>query len=573
MSDRSQLEEINIRALGVIEEATVELGGGLTIFSGETGAGKTMVLTALSLVLGRKVDATLVRQGKERLVASATFRVSKEIENLAVERGAAVEEHELILTRTLSADGRSKASAGGVSVPSSVLSELGESLVEIHGQAASMSLNKNARQRELLDSFAGIDFQEAHQQYREALQAYQELKKKIVSLRQSASGREKEVAALREFAAAFAKARPQEKEASSLIQEIARLSSVESLRIGVGESAGILDDEENGVIHKLAAVRKSLESVVEKDPFIATILDSVSESYYLLAEATQSVHRYLADLDMDPDRLEAAHLRKSELAAFLKKYGEVGDHDEQIEELKKRFGEVEEKIADLTGGEERILEMEKELAEFFRDLTRTSEIISRIRSNFALQLSESVTHEIHSLSMPHTQFICGILSPDYSKPLQESAMGAHGCDEIAMSLQMQSGGPLVPIAKGASGGELSRIMLALEVVLAESDPVGTYIFDEVDAGVGGKAAIEVGRRLYELSRHSQVIAVTHLPQVAAWADSHFVLHKNQDGAVDQSSVTKVTGEARIEEIARMLAGHESSKSARAHAAELLAMRG
>jgi len=241
--------------------------------------------------------------------------------------------------------------------------------------------------------------------------------------------------------------------------------------------------------------------------------------------------------------------------------------------LIRRHDVVAESIADLTGGEDRLKEMEEELELLFQHLASRSQILSEVRRDFADKLSASVTDEIHMLSMPHTQFICTVSSPDYSQKLSPNVFTTTGADDVSMLLQAHKDGPLVQVAKGASGGELSRIMLALEVVLAESEPVGTYIFDEVDAGVGGKAAVEVGRRLRKLSQFAQVIVVTHLPQVAAWADSHFIVRKNDDGAVSQSDVVRVTGDLRIEEIARMLAGQEDSHSAREHAAELLAMRG
>ena len=265
--------------------------------------------------------------------------------------------------------------------------------------------------------------------------------------------------------------------------------------------------------------------------------------------------------------------RRAELTAFLKRYAIGDDADEQIDELILRYSQVEESIEDLSGGQERLTHMEEELELYFQQLCSRSQLFSEVRRDFASQLSASVTDEIHLLSMPHTQFLCVVSSPDYSQELSPTVFTAIGADDVAMLLQAHRDGPLVQIAKGASGGELSRVMLAIEVVLAASEPVGTYIFDEVDAGVGGKAAVEVGRRLRELSRYAQVIVVTHLPQVAAWADSHFVVRKNDDGAVSQSDVVSVVGERRIEEIARMLAGQEDSKSAKEHAAELLALRG
>lgn len=572
VSDRTMLEEISIRGLGVIEEAKLELGPGFTVLTGETGAGKTMVLTALSLVLGGKADASLVRRGRERLSVSATFQISTDVEEFASEVGAAVEDGSLILTRTLSADGKSKAIAGGVSVPAGTLNELGERLIEVHGQSASMSITKVAKQREILDRFAGSSLADALAKYQESFEAYNQLKGKIAALRTNAAGREKEINALREFAEAFSKVKPLAGEMADLIQEISRLSSVESLRTGVEDSARLLFDDESNVIDSLAQAKRNLESVAEKDPKIAEILNAVSESYFLLSDAAQITHTYLQDLEADPIRLEAAQARRAEINALVKRYATGGEPDDQIRELITRNEEVAEAIGDLSGGEERISSMEAELRELFTILVKNAGRLSRIRSSSAEEMSSAVTKEIHLLSMPHTQFFCTVVSPEYQKLSTPDGFTMTGADEVAMTIQGHLDGLKVQVAKGASGGELSRIMLALEVVLAGSQPVGTYVFDEVDAGVGGKAAIEVGRRLFELSRQAQVIVVTHLPQVAAWADSHFVVQKNSDGVVSQSDVILVSGESRIEEIARMLAGHEDSKSARQHAAELLAMR-
>ena len=567
MSERSELEEISIRGLGVIEEATLELGSGFTVLTGETGAGKTMILTALSLVLGGKADSSLVRKGRDRLVASATFRVHRKIEELAAEKGASSEGGELILTRTLNSEGKSRASAGGVSVPASVLSELGEELIEIHGQAASMSITKVAKQREILDRYAGSQLADVHHLYRLAFDEYNNAKIKIASLKSNAAGREKEIAALQEFSGVFKKVKPQVGEASALLAEITRLSSVESLRTSMSEAVSLLLTEESGVVDALAVAKRNLESAIDKDPLISEILEAVTDSFFQLSEAAQSAHSYLEDLEADPLRLNEAQARRLELNSFLKRFASAAESDEQILELISRHDVVAESIADLTGGEERLSQMEEELELLFQQLCGRSQILSEVRKDFAAQLSAAVTGEIHTLSMPHTQFFCTVSSPDYIQKLSPSIFSSTGADEVSMLLQAHRDGPLVQVAKGASGGELSRVMLA------ESEPVGTYIFDEVDAGVGGKAAVEVGRRLRGLSQFAQVIVVTHLPQVAAWADSHFVVRKNDDGAVSQSDVMQVTGDLRIEEIARMLAGQEDSQSAREHAAELLAMRG
>ncbi len=573
MSERSELEEISIRGLGVIEETTLEFGPGFTVLTGETGAGKTMVLTALALVLGGKADSSLVRKGRDRLIATATFKIPPKIEEMATEKGASVDEGELILTRTLNSEGKSRASAGGVAVPASVLSDLGEALIEIHGQAASMSITKVAKQREILDRFAGVQCADALDNYTLVLNEYNNLKAKIAALKKNAASRENEIAALEEFSNAFRKIKPQVGEASALVTEITRLSSVESLRTSVSEAASLLLSEDSGVVDALANAKRSLESVSDKDPLIVEILATLTDSFFQLSEAAQSAHVYLEDLEADPVRLDSAQSRRAELNSFLKRFAAGDDPDEQILELIKRNEVVAESIADLTGGEDRLIQMEEELESALKKLISRAQVLSKVRHDFASNLSTSVSEEIHMLSMPHTQFFCTVISPDYSKALNPNIFTATGADEVSMLLQAHKDGPHVQVAKGASGGELSRVMLALEVVLAKSEPVGTYIFDEVDAGVGGKAAIEVGRRLRELSKFAQVVVVTHLPQVAAWADSHFVVQKNDDGAVSQSDVVKVSGELRVEEIARMLAGLEDSQSAREHAAELLAMRG
>ena len=573
VSERSHLETITLRGLGIIEDASLDFGPGFTVLTGETGAGKTMVLTALSLVLGGKSDSALVRQGRERLIASGSFRLSPAITEVALEKGADVDEGLLILTRTVTAEGKSKSSAGGVAVPVGVLSELSEHLIEIHAQASGMSITKAHKQREILDRFGGAKLADALVAYRGSYESYHQLKERITLLRSKAAGREKEIATLREFSAAFHKVKPKPGELGELVSEISRLGSVEELRQSIGEVSEILSGEDGGVLNTLGLARKSIQTVQGKDPLLAKIAEDIGEGFFLLTDAASAAHTYLQDLAADPERLEIAQSRRADINALLKRFATVPEPDEQILELITKVASVENSIADLSGGEDRLAAMEAELHLLLADLSVNSASLSKFRRKWAQKLSASVSQEIHSLAMPHTQFQCDVSSPDYSAPLPASTFTAVGADDIAMRLQSHPGGPLVAVAKGASGGELSRVMLALEVVLAQSQPVGTYVFDEVDAGVGGKAAVEVGRRLCELSRHAQVIVVTHLAQVAAWADSHFVVRKSEDGSVSQSDVVNVTGAARVEEIARMLAGHEDSRSAQEHAAELLAMRG
>ena len=569
MSERSFLSEITIKNLGVIESATLEFEPGLTVLTGETGAGKTMVLTALNLILGGKSDAALVRTGQERLVASGRFSVTKEIAASAAEKGADLDGDDLILTRNVNSDGKSKAIAGGIAIPAGTLAELAVELIEIHGQAANLQITKSSKQRELLDRFAGNDLQKVLIAYQEELGKYQNLKSRISTLKSAASKRDAEIAELTEFTNAFNKLKPKNGELSQIDVEISKLSSVEEFRVAIATALGTLEDEENGALTSLGVARKALDAVRAKDPEIESVYSNLSDAFFLLGDANSTLNSYLSSLEADPDRLSALQERKAALNSWFKKYATDGS---DFESLIARGDRAKSAMADLTGGDELIAELEKELTSVKKSLLASAKELSAARSKSATTLATAVSEEIHALSMPHTNLIVQVGHPDYAGALKESDFTSTGCDEVTLLLQAHKDGPLVPIAKGASGGEMSRVMLGLEVVLAKVQPVGTYIFDEVDAGVGGKAAIEVGRRLALLAKDAQVIVVTHLPQVAAWADSHFVVKKSSDGSVVASGVNKLAEAERVNEIARMLAGLEESSSAQEHAAELLAMR-
>ena len=575
MSERSYLEEISIRSLGIIDQSTLELGRGLNVLTGETGAGKTMILTALSLVLGGKSDSSLVRTGSDRLVASAQFVLPKaknEISSIADESGADISEGSLILTRTVNSDGKSKAVAGGTTVPAATLVNFADQLVEIHGQAANHQIVKSARQRELLDRFAGAELSKSLTSYQGALSTYNELKLRINSMRESSTKRDREIADLEEFLLGWNKLKPTRGEYAEVANQIARLSSVEDLRSASDGATQAISDEGAGALTSLGAARRFLDIAKGKDAKLDAIASVVAEGFFVIDEAARDLTSYLSALEADPAKLDALQVRKAEIIAFIKKWGGAADPDAELIELSEKAKNARATISDLTGGEDRIAELEVEMQGAKKELLTQAKTLTKIRTAAAIKLSKSVSTEIHALSMPHTQFSISVNSADYEGALKESDFTSLGCDEVVMQIQGHLDGPLIALGKGASGGEMSRIMLALEVVLAQTHPVGTYIFDEVDAGVGGKAAIEVGRRLAALAQHSQVIVVTHLPQVAAWADTHFVVKKSSDGSISQSDVAKLDTQNRIEEIARMLAGLEGSSSAREHAAELLAMR-
>ena len=575
MSERTYLEEISIRNLGIIDQSTLELGNGLNVLTGETGAGKTMILTALALVLGGKSDSSLVRTGTERLVASAQFNlpaVAPDLQEIVDSSGSDISDGSLILTRTVNSDGKSKAVAGGTTVPAATLASFADQLVEIHGQAANHQIVKASRQRELLDRYAGAKFAKELTLYKKVFESYNDLKARIKSAVDSASKKDREILELEEFLLGWQKLKAVRGEYGDITNQIARLSSVEDLRVASAGATQALSDETSGALSVLGAARRFLDIAKGKDSNLDEINGSIAEGFFLIDDATRELTSYLTALEADPGKLDVLQSRKAEINSFLKKYGSSIDPDEDLILLAARAKGAKEAIADLNGGEDRIKELQNELAGIKSELVKSAKKLTELRNEAALALSNEVTAEISALAMPHTVFSIAVTSANYTSALKESDFTILGCDEIAMQIQGHVGAPLIALGKGASGGEMSRIMLALEVVLAQTHPVGTYIFDEVDAGVGGKAAIEVGRRLAALAKHTQVIVVTHLPQVAAWADTHFVVKKSSDGSISQSDVTKLEDKARVTEIARMLAGLEGSVSAQEHAAELLAMR-
>ena len=563
MLKRPTLNEISISGIGVIEKSNLEFGPGLTVITGETGAGKTMVLTALNLVLGGKADLALVRHGQERAVANATFNIPSEFAARFDEKGIISEDGELILTRTVNKDGKSKAVASGSAVSASALQEIAEELVMVHGQAASQTLTKASKHLELLDLYANTSLAK----FQSALDAANDLAKRIKAMKSAGKERERKLEALKEFASALKKIKPQAGELQEVNDEISRLSSVEGLTSTAGNASAILEDDESGVLTQLGSARKSLEKATALDPSLSEISDQLNEAFFTIQDIAANLAGYLSDLAADPSRLEHLQQRKAELNSFIKRHSTSTSTDSNValHELIELGANLDNEIADLEGGDDRIAELEKELKTLQDAAVKEAEVISKVRIDAAAKLSKAASDEIHALSMPNTNLIVEVRSNNSFNELTST-----GLDEVDFFLQTHKDAPLVSIAKGASGGELSRVALAIEVVIAMKEEIGTYIFDEVDAGVGGKAAIEVGRRLKALSKFAQVIVVTHLPQVAAWGDTHFVVLKDESGSVTLSQVRQVSSDERVEEIARMLAGHEDSVSARKHAEELLA---
>ena len=476
MSERTFLEEIHIKNIGVITGAALEFNKGLTVLTGETGAGKTMVLTALNLVLGGKSESTLVRSGEDRLSASALFSIPKTRVSNFEDLGLEVEDGTLAISRNVTKDGKSKAVASGVAVSASTLSEASAHLIEIHGQSSGLSITKGSRQRELLDRFAGEILSKNLLIYQENLNEYTSIKSRISELKKSAATREEALASLELFSKTISKLSPKANEFKSIDDEISKLSSVEELRVAITFALAALESEDSGAINSLGQAKKSLDNVKAKDSQVEKFSDEFNEAFFILADLMPNLTSYLESLEADPQRLDQLQERKSELSAFVKKWGDLPDLDQSLAALIQRGKTISAQLEDLSGGEERIEALEKELNQIKKNLLTEAKALSKIRNQVALKLAGEVSTEMHSLSMPQTNLRIEVASPEYDAALKESDFTAFGCDSISMFLQTHRDGPLVSLAKGASGGEMSRVMLALEVVIAASNPVGTYIF-------------------------------------------------------------------------------------------------
>ena len=557
---------MRIRALGVIDDAVVELSPGFTVVTGETGAGKTMVVTSLGLLLGGRADPALVRNGAERAVVEGRvlLPLGSPVATRALEAGAELDDGALLLSRTVSAEGRSRAHIGGRSVPMSLLASLGEDLIAVHGQTDQQRLLQPARQRGALDRYAGDGVALPLTEYQSAYRRLREVTALLDELTTRARERAQEADLLRYGLDEVAAAEPLAGEDTELAAESERLGHADALssaaQLAHGAMAGEPADPDAvdaGTL--LAQARRALESVRHHDPRLAALADRVEEVGYLLGDIAGDLAGYADDLDADPARLAAVEERRAVLAHLVRKYG---SQEGGLAEVLEWAEEAATRLTELDGDDDRIVALEAEQESLHGRVSGLAGQLTAARQGAADAFAKAVTAELTELAMPHARVSFGIT------PAED--FGPYGVDEVEVLLQPHPGSPPRPIAKGASGGELSRVMLAVEVVFAGADPVPTYLFDEVDAGVGGKAAVEVGRRLARLARTSQVIVVTHLPQVAAFADRHLVVEKTVDGTVTRSGVTTLSDAQRVRELSRMLAGLEDSELGRAHAEELLA---
>ncbi|MCE4024352.1 DNA repair protein RecN [Microbacterium sp. Au-Mic1] len=558
------IEEMRLRDLGVIAEAVLQIGPGFTAITGETGAGKTMVVTGLGLLLGARADSGAVRAGAAQASVAGVWIVPSagSVADTVADAGGELEPYddergELYVSRTLTAEGRSRASVGGRAAPAGVLADLADDLVVVHGQSEQLRLRSAAAQRDALDRFGGSAIALVKAEYEAAWERWRALSAELEEISGNQERRRREAGDLREALALIEATDPQPGEDDALAERAERLANAEELRQSAAIARAALSDEDGAsdVTTLAAEARRALERA--GDPELTSIAESIAEIGYRATDIAAQLSGYLADLDESgPHELAAVEERRAALAGLVRAHGTL---DAALE----LWNTGSARLAELDDDSDHIerLTVERDTARATLDEAATA--LTATRTEAAGRLGAAVTEELHALAMPDARLVVAVT---------EGPESTHGRDDVAILLAPHPGADPRSVAKGASGGELSRVMLAIEVVIAGTDPVPTFVFDEVDAGIGGAAAIEVGRRLARLARTSQVIAVTHLAQVAAFANNHLSVVKANDGQVTASSVRRLDGEDREAEMARLLSGLADSGAALEHARELLALR-
>ena len=554
------IEEILIRDLGVISEAKLEFGPGLTVLTGETGAGKTMVLNALGLLLGERSDSSAIRKGQEQAFVEGRWLLSDSALTRIQELGIELDDQELLVNRSVSAEGRSRAALSGKSVPVGVLSEIGEQLVVVHGQSDQIRLRSAVAQREALDQFAGEELAKVMTEYTGVYASWKQAAARLSEITTQLEARSREADQIRSAVEELTSLDPKPGEDTELAERASKLTHLEELRIAATAAHNQLSsegfDDSSDAITLIGKARRSLEAVSEHDPELAALAEQLKEIGFSLNETSASISGYLASLDSEGGQeLERVQQRRADLTSAMRKYGPT------LEEVISFLENSGARLLELDSSDKEIQELTALEQSLGKQAVALAKKITEFRTKAASSLANSVTGELAALAMTGASLEVTVS--------EGSELGAHGADQVAILLSAYPGAEPRPLGKGASGGELSRIMLAIEVVLAGSELAPTFIFDEVDAGVGGAAATEVGKRLATLAQNAQVIVVTHLPQVAAFATRHLRVLKSVSDQYTATDVVRLEGEAVVEELARMLSGLSESESGKTHAKELL----
>jgi DNA repair protein RecN (Recombination protein N) len=548
------LTELRIKNFAIIETLTLPLARGFNVLSGETGAGKSIIVGALGLLLGERASADLIRTGAERATVEGAFDVvdRPEIQAVLDEHGIEVDEGIVVLKREI-APGRARAWINGTTVNASLLAEVGRLLVNLHGQHEAQTLLDAEAQRRILDAFAG-----ATQQAAEVRQSHDELSsiiREIAELTKRRADAERRADYLRHVVKEVSDAKLTEGEDVRLEEEARRLEHAEELRSLASGIAAALDGEEDSVLPKLSSLSRQLASIQRIDPTLSRLQDSYDAAYYALESLARELEEYESTVELDPDRLEDVRRRRDLIFRLTKKYGgALADVIRAGEEARPELA-----LVDSAGLDIRQLETRERQARAALD--ERAATLTKLRRAGARRLADAVDAILPDLGMPDGHLTVSL------RPAK--TIGASGAEDVEFCVSLNVGHEPRALSRVASGGELSRVMLALKTILARLDRVPTLIFDEVDAGIGGKVGLQVGETMRRVASHHQVFAITHLPQIAARAHHHILVSKGARGGVTTADIAVMRDDARVAEVARMLGGDPESEVSRAHARELL----
>jgi len=549
------LTELRIRNFAIIEQVNLPLAPGFNVLSGETGAGKSIIVGALGLLLGERASADLIRSGADKATVEGVFDVSslKGIAVFADERGIEVEDDTLVLKREIAVNGRGRAWINGTTVTATVLAEIGRLLVNLHGQHEAQTLLDNESQRRILDAFGGAEGQV--EVVRTTFGELSVVRREIANLSTRRAEAEKRADYLRHVAREIEEAKLSAGEDTKLEDEARVLENADELRTLASTLNELLSGEESSVLSQLGAAQRPLSSIERIDPSAARMQELFDAGFYALQELARAVEDYAGSVELDPARLEEVRRRRDRLFGLLKKYGPTLDNViESGRSARAELDLVDTAQFDLANLNARESELRKRLVS-------EAEKLSDMRLSAGKKLAKAVDALLPSLGMPDGRFRVTLTSRDEPN--------AEGAEDVEFRVALNVGHEDRPLARVASGGELSRVMLALKTILARVDRVPTLIFDEVDAGIGGRVGLQVGDTLRRVASEHQVFAISHLPQIAARAHHHIVVAKGAKGGVTTADITVLEGSSRVNEIARMLGGDPESKVSRAHAKELL----
>ena len=550
------LTELRIRNLAIIDQLTLSLAPGFNVLSGETGAGKSIIVGALGLLLGERADSDVVRVGADKASVEGDFEIGEgpALRALLDERGIDASEGVLALKREVAATGRGRAWVNGSTVTAHVLAEIGAQLVSLHGQHESRALLDDDSQRAILDDFGDATVQAVA--VRAAAHELSAARKAIVELRQRTAEAERRADWLRHVAHEVAEAKLLDGEDVRLEEESRRLEHADELRSLAGGLSEALEGDEEALLTRLGGLQRTLAQLVKIDPSISRLQESFDAGYYALEAMARELSAYASGVELDPERLADVQRRRDLIYKLVRKHGPT------LGDVIAAGAKAESELALVDGAGAGLAALESREREGADALARAAAALTRKRTGAATRLAAQVDQLLPALGMPDGRFTAALL------PLPDT--GPTGAESVEFRVALNVGHDARALARVASGGEMSRVMLAIKTVLARVDNVPTLVFDEVDAGIGGKVGLQVGDTLRRVAEHHQVFAISHLPQLAARAHHHILVQKGARGGVTTADVRVLAGDERVIEVARMLGGDPDSDVSRAHARELLA---